>query len=581
MTRADRRGRARSLAVVLVALLATACSVLSPSTGRPGEQPGSGTASPSPTAAVSSATESALAGTRPNVLVIETDDMRVDDLRFMPHVRRLIQRRGLSFENSFAPNPLCCPSRASFLSGQYSHNHAVLSHQRPYGFSAFDDSDTLATRLEAAGYQTALIGKYLNYYGERPVHGTGEPSLHYVPPGWTQWYGSTDHVFPRSSPLRGGTYNYFHLTSNVNGKLRTWPGQYTTLVTAGQATRLAERFAEDPEQRPWFVWWNPVAPHHGFPFEADDVVRLRQTNGVVRRWLSPVRPDWIKGAYDDQVPRGAGVPPTGDPEPDRTDKPDYLSRLPPLSAAELTAEQSLTRQRAEALGVLDRQIGKLLHRLRDDGALDGTIVVFTSDNGFYLGEHDKRFGKITPHEPSIRVPLMITGPGIPRGHRYDPVATIDLAPTFAAWAGTDLKDPDGIDLSATIESGDVGWQRPILLEGVMEEPGYPGALTIAGEQRLSIVGVRLGRWKLMLYSTGETEWYDLEKDPLEMESIPADRVPAEVADQLRTLLGDQVACAGDSCRVPLPASLTLDPDTNRELTRRQARATQAYYQVGR
>jgi len=122
---------------------------------------------------------------QPNVLVIETDDMRWDDLRWMPSVRRLIQGKGLSFENSFAPYPLCCPSRSSFLSGRYTHNHHVYTHLEPYGFAAFHDQHTIATVLEGAGYHTALVGKYLNGYGQQTLR-SGKPSLDYVPPGWDQ-----------------------------------------------------------------------------------------------------------------------------------------------------------------------------------------------------------------------------------------------------------------------------------------------------------------------------------------------------------------------------------------------------------
>src|SRR6478672_2836814 len=155
---------------------------------------------------------------RPNVLVIEADDMRWDDLRWMPNVRRLLQRRGLTFENSFAPYPLCCPSRASFLTGMYTHNHHVYSHVDPYGFAAFHDQRTIATVLQQAGYRTALIGKYLNGYGEQPIRGTRKSSLLYQPPGWTQWLGSTDRNWRPWEPYRGGTYDYFDLAQNINGE---------------------------------------------------------------------------------------------------------------------------------------------------------------------------------------------------------------------------------------------------------------------------------------------------------------------------------------------------------------------------
>ena len=202
------------------------------------------------------------------MLVITTDDMRVDDLRFMPRTRRLLAETGLTFENSFAPNPLCCPARASFLTGRYSHNHRVLSHVDPYGFGAFDDSTTIATRLEDAGYRTALVGKYLNGYGRQPTT-AGDSSLHYVPPGWSRWRGSTDSAWSNGQyPGHGGTYQYFDTTLNVDGRLVPHPGEYTTDLTARTAQQLVRSFGRKPA--PWFVWWTPVAPHHGGPGESDD-----------------------------------------------------------------------------------------------------------------------------------------------------------------------------------------------------------------------------------------------------------------------------------------------------------------------
>ena len=178
----------------------------------------------------------------PNVLVIEADDMRWDDLRFMPNVQRLLQRRGLTFENSFAPYPLCCPSRASFLTGQYAHNHHVYSHVDPFGFAAFHDQRTIATVLQKAGYQTALVGKYLNGYGDQPLRSTGGSSLHYEPPGWTEWMAGSDHRWQPGDPFQGGTYAYFNLTQNVNGEIKSFPGRYSTGVLGAQTRGLVSRF---------------------------------------------------------------------------------------------------------------------------------------------------------------------------------------------------------------------------------------------------------------------------------------------------------------------------------------------------
>jgi arylsulfatase A-like enzyme len=204
----------------------------------------------------------------PNVMVIEADDMRWDDVRWMPHVRALLRRKGLSFENSFAPYPLCCPSRASLLTGRYAHNHHVYSHVDPFGFRSFRDRRTLATVLQQAGYRTALVGKYLNGYGEQSILGTGVSSLHYVPPGWTQWLAGSDHHWHAGDPFVGGTYDYFDLVQNVNGRIMASSGRYSTDVLAEQTRGLVERFGRHRE--PWFIWWTPVAPHHGSPLEADD-----------------------------------------------------------------------------------------------------------------------------------------------------------------------------------------------------------------------------------------------------------------------------------------------------------------------
>jgi arylsulfatase A-like enzyme len=229
-------------------------------------------------------------GRHPNVLVITADDMRADDLRWMPQTRRQIAATGLRFRNSFAPNPLCCPARASFLTGTYSHNHRVLSHEKPYGFGAFDDSRTLATVLRRAGYRTAMVGKYLNGYGEQPTHVGHHDSLHYVPPGWSQWWGSTDHHWRPGEKPGGGTYNYTHLTSVVNGQLRSYPGRYTTDVTSQQTRALVQRFGSIRPRSPWFIWWTPVAPHFGGPAEPDDPGTVRRPDGYPVPWGTPARP---------------------------------------------------------------------------------------------------------------------------------------------------------------------------------------------------------------------------------------------------------------------------------------------------
>ncbi len=502
--------------------------------------------------------------------------MRTDDLRWMPQTRRLIGGAGLSFANSFAPNPLCCPSRASFLTGQYSHTHGVLSHQEPYGFGVFDDSDTLATRLQETGYRTGLVGKYLNGYGVQPTL-DGADSLTYVPPGWTQWWAGSDHAWSPGDPFAGGTYAYFSLTSNVNGEIRSWPGEYSTTVMGRQTRDLIDRFSAD--RKPWFVWWNPVAPHHGGPIEPDDPGTTLRADGFPVRWVTPARPEAVKGRFDEAIPRASGQPPAGSPEQDRTDKPAYLRNLPELTDAERAAQTEVTRQRAESLAVLDDEVAATVAALRRSGELKRTVVVFTSDNGYYLGEHLKRQGKINLHEPSIRVPLLIRGPGVPRGTRYDPATTIDLSRTLAAWAGIELASPAGVDLRPVIADGDRGWSRPVVLEGLMPEWRYLRALgRPAWRSDLTTLGLRLGRWKVIRYATGETELYDLRTDPLELDSLSLRQLPdTPVARALDLALRRYAGCSGAACRVDVPPLLALPPEENEAITRAQARAVREYY----
>jgi arylsulfatase A-like enzyme len=510
----------------------------------------------------------------PNVLVIETDDMRWDDLRWMPNVRRLLQRRGLSFENSFAPYPLCCPSRASFLSGKYTHNHHVYTHLEPYGFAAFRDRHTIATVLQKAGYQTGLVGKYLNGYGEQYLR-SDKSSLHYVPPGWNQWYAGSDHLWDFDDPnYGGGTYSYNKLVQNINGEVRSFPGQYSTDVLAEEARHVITGFSRT--KAPWFVWWTPTAPHHGLPVEPDDPKPTRRLDGQFSEWDTPARPDWVKGRFDKTITHGSGTPLTGSAEEDVSDKPNYLRKLPELTSTEKAAETEVTRQRAESLYALDVQIRRTIAHLRHLGQLKRTVIVFTSDNGYYLGEHRKRTGKVNLHEPSLRVPLLVAGPGVPHGRRYDPVTTIDMAPTLAAYAGTTMAGADGTSLLPLISNADRGWSRAVVTEAMMGFGRYAEHYKL-GRTPLDTRGIRLGRWKLTRYSTGETELYDLLTDPLELTNLNRDPAYAHTVRQMKVLYDRYHDCRGAGCRVVVPAKWRLTAAQSRRLTQHEIRATNLYY----
>ncbi len=515
--------------------------------------------------------------TRPNLLVITADDMRADDLRWMPRTRHLLADRGITFRNSFSTDPLCAPSRASFLTARYAHNHRVLHVLEPYGFGAFDDSTTLSTRLQSAGYRTALAGKYLNGYGVMPTFSTHSPSLRYVPPGWTQWYGSSDHRWAPGQWPGGYTYAYLHLTSNVNGRLHTWPGKYTTDVTAHQTQNLTRSLGTASPRRPWFVWWTPIAPHSGTPREPDYPGTVQRSDGVPVSFVTPVRPAWVEHRFDADITHGAGTPLNRDAEADVSDKPQFIRSYPSLNNAERRAERDVTRQRAEALYALDARIGDTIGALRSSGQLARTIIVFTSDNGYYLGEHRVRQGKVKLHEPSVRVPLIMAGPGIPHGVRYDPATEMDVAATVASWAGTSLVNADGHSLRSTIAGGDHGWTRPVVLEGRMSESDYAhGTVDEETLNGMSVSGIRVGRYALFRYSTGETELYDISADPLELNSLNGPE-SNDLRDLLMNTWRQYADCVGAQCQVALPPALQTGPAANRQITDHQDQARHSYY----
>lgn len=494
---------------------------------------------------------------RPNVLVVMTDDARNDDLRFMPHVRHLIGDQGVRFTNTFSPQPLCCPARASFLTGEYSHNHHVWSHAPPYGFQALHDASTLPVWLNQAGYDTSFLGKYLNGYGVQPLR-TGEPSLRYVPPGWTDWRGSVDGGVTAGSALDGGTYRYFDTTLNENGRLMPHQGVYQTTLL-GQLTRdeLRQQVASP---RPFFSWVSYVAPHQGGPTEADDPAPVRRADGTTQVFQNPARPRRVWGRFDSVVTHAPGY----EGERDVRDKPFFIRNLPKPTPDEERGVLEDARQRAEALSLVDRQVALTMRTLRQTGQLRNTYVVFTSDNGYFLGEHRMRQGKILPYEPSLRVPLMIRGPGIPKGQvRTDPFTLIDFAPTILEAAGVQVPSTvDGESLLGVARRGDRGWRRGILTEtgprlvsqdaeesdNFLENASGPSPLRFSQ-------GVRTGDYLYVEHASRERELYDLRNDPREVTNLvdrPGTRSVVRLLAHELDLLRN---CQGAACRRPLPPRL--------------------------
>lgn len=518
--------------------------------------------------------------TRPNIVVVMADDMRADDLRFMPSLRQLVTDRGLKFRNSFSPYPLCCPARASFLSGQYAHNHKVFGNNAPFGFGSFDDSRTLATALQAAGYRTGFVGKYLNDYGISRSRVTGEHSWSYVPAGWTDWYASLQR--PRRLKDRypaGGTYNYFHTIFNVNGRTDdTHKGEYQTGVLGRFGQDLIAGYSRD--DNPFFLYLSALAPHYGAPREPDDGEGIRQPDGRVFKFHTPARPDWVKGRFDDRIRRSPGLPANGGPsEDDVSDKPPAF-RYTDLAEREHQLATGLTRQRAESIAVLDIQVRRLVETLRERGKLHETVFVFTSDNGYFLGEHRFRTGKRMGYEPSIRVPLVMAGPGIPRGVRDDPTRTTDLTATILDLAGAQAPRPaDGRSLVPSF-AADRGWTAPVVTEGSIDGPAYLHHTRKRQSEFMdarTTIGIRTARYKLIHDASGTVELYDLDVDPNELDSVVDDPAYREIRNELTRLWLKYKDCAGAECNAPLPPSLSTSPAQTTKSTQAQRQGVLARY----
>ncbi|WP_418058568.1 sulfatase [Pimelobacter simplex] len=504
---------------------------------------------------------------KPNVVVVMADDMRVDDLAFAPHLRKLVARQGVTFENSFSPYPLCCPARASFLTGEYAHNHKVFWHDPPYGYGAFDDSRTLGTSMTAAGYRTGFIGKYLNRYGSATSKVSGEPSYRFVPPGWTDWRAAVEN--PGNAGFHGQTYDYFDTPFNVNGTIdNRYRGVYQSDVIGDFSVAMARRFAAKPD--PFFMYVNYVAPHHGGPIEPDDPARVRSARGNLVRLPTPARPDWVKGKFNRTIDRPAGFARTGKVlERDRHDKPIPVQRrTQDLGPRDRAALRNVTRQRAEAVHVMDRNIARLIRELKRSGAWENTVFVFTSDNGLLLGEHGFQMVKVWAYEPSLRVPLLVTGPGLrTEQKRYDPISTVDLSATLLDLADADPPRPaDGISRVPTLEQGDQGWTTPIVSEAMNTSSGNDPAFT---DPRTTI-GIRVSRYSYTRFRNGGGELYDMVEDPRQDHNVFHNPAYAAVREELDRLWPTLKDCAGATCRTPLPPVLAADAATN-------AASTDAYW----
>jgi N-acetylglucosamine-6-sulfatase len=440
---------------------------------------------------------------RPNIIMVLTDDQTLTDMTVMRQVRARLGKRGTTFTHAYSPYPLCCPARATLLTGQYAHNHHVYGNLPPYGgFQAFDDTNTLPLWLQGGGYSTAMLGKYLNGYPTRREET-------YEPPGWNTW----------RVPV-SGIYDYRSWTLNVNGALRQYSGTYETDFVGQEATALVRSYAA--KKQPYFLWAGFLAPHWGTPWDPGDPLLV--TPHPAPRYRGTL---WNVRLPDKQSINEANV----------SDKPQFVRDRP---LRHLHVMRQLNEQRLESLLSVDDAVGSILNAVKASGELDNTIIIFTSDNGYLVGEH-RLDGKDIGYEEATRVPLVIAGPGFDTGQTRDQKVTLaDIAPTIAAEAGVKpgLVE-DGKPLTRIAADPRTPDTRPVLLEGGPTKRDPTRWYT----------GIHTNRFVYVDYrTTGERELYDLKRDPEQLRNL-AVRSPGSAEEvKLARALSTLRTCAGRVCR---------------------------------
>jgi N-acetylglucosamine-6-sulfatase len=502
---------------------------------------------------------------RPNILVVMTDDQAAADVAEMPNVKRLLAARGTTFADAIDSFPLCCPARATFITGQYAHNHGVKGNFWPYGWYGMKErGNILPAWLQKAGYRTALIGKWLNGYGGRDAHGE-------VPAGFDIWRGLLDV----------SAYDYFNFVMNRNGSLKTWgdadfarklvefarievvrndagvagviarltdlfgpapysywgteePGDYSPDVTGRITERLVR--AERRSKKPFFIWWAPAAPHR------EDVA----TTLMGRPGRDPrpaARYERRSSAY--RLPR-----PRSFNESDFADKPSNMrEHAPSLTDEDIQQLQLDYEGRMGSLLAVDDHVERLVRILRRTGQLRNTLIVFLSDNGWLQGQHRIPGDKFLPYEESIRIPLIMRGPGIPRGRTVrGQIANIDLAPTLVDVAKARAeRRMDGVSLLPAIRDGRRRPKRALAIEALA--PLFEGNVPVNAWDR-PYKGVRTDRYTYVVYrETGDEELYDRRRDPYQLDNVAGDRAYAAVRATLAAKLDELDGCRGRSCNV--------------------------------
>lgn len=431
---------------------------------------------------------------RPNILLIMTDDQPHYTVRRMQNLLALVGDVGATFERAYVTTPQCAPSRASCLTGMLASNHGIRENvgaARRFQRTGLN-ADALGNRFQSAGYATGFFGKFMNNYGVKGIR-------EWVPAGWDRWFAFTDDPPGPSYRVNDdGTMRRFDHGRNPDARL---------------VPEQAQGFVRRHAGAPWFCFLSVSGPHQPY--------YPTQKHAHDYDGMEPER----RGAYD---------------EKNVSDKPRFVRKQPRLSAEDRENIRKHTEGKyEEAADIDDYAVGDTIRALRETGQLDRTYVFFVTDNGYLLGQH-RLLEKRRSYEESARTPLLVRGPGIPAGSRRPEIAAnIDLPATFAQIAGFDPAGYDGRSLLPLLEGKSIPWRDALMVEwrGIDKkfggEPGYDAVVTQDNRMYAE-------------HDTGEKEYYDMRSDPDQAENL-AGRRPKEVA-ALAARLAAMRGTAGDTYR---------------------------------
>ena len=441
---------------------------------------------------------------RPNIVFIFTDDMRTDDLAYMPKTQALIEEEGATFEHYYANVALCAPSRASVLTGLYAQNHEIYDAEAPNGgfervYESGLEQSTLAVWLDNAGYNTGLFGKYFATYPN-----TAEPT--YIPPGWDEW----------NSPSAGYPYDGYDYILNENGVLVEYGSEeddYITDVLADKSTAYIENALKQGD--PFFAYIATYAPH--------------KPSTPAPRHLGMFRTL--------ELPR----PPSFN-EDNMGDKKKSMLWRDRLTEEDIQYLEEHYRLRAESLQAIDEMVAEIFTILDEAGQLENTYIFFSSDQGIQYGEHRLVEKKNWPYIESVGSPLLIMGPGIRQGISIDNITgNIDIAPTIAELAGVpSAAFVDGRSLLPLLLNEKVEWRDAYLIQRAITDAEL--------SENADWYGLRTERYLYLEFvNDGDTQIYDLKKDPYELENI-AQTTDKELLEEYHQWLENLRSCAADECR---------------------------------